>query len=405
MACTHDNHEEMTYLDKDQAYSISITDTAPSPVDISFSPAKYRTSIQVSFENEEQKRRSAYYWNLWQSGHVRKVGIIDSRPLKGLEFAASSALFTGIVQNVNIHLEDTHVDRFTFTWTTMASEYPRCQFAVSFHFVSTDFSQAKGVKGLPLRLSALTREITLASTEELCNDLQIQHCLIKVYRNHGAERKKAIDSKQIEKKMEKVRQQIASQKNALRAKVIRERYKRQKLSSENSLGQAELPVDHVLVVELERLKLAASRPRISTAFHLRGEPEDYSNRYTLTTTEDPNDFLKTSVHQSGEITPVFLSKQWDNASEVAHPILPTLKLVVPATLPIKFQPNESNTFERVLGMATPLSNPTLDPTLSPSLVQVVQESRSPVNPTKWIKVIDADPSYRCPKQLQSRAGT
>lgn len=409
MACTHDSHEEMTYLDRDQAYLISITDTAPSPVSISFSPAKYRyryrTSIHVSFENEEQKCRSAYYWNLWQSGHVRKAGITDSRPPKGLEFEASSALLTGIVQNVNFHLENTHVDRFTFTWTTMASKYPQCQFAVSFHFVSTDFSQAKGVKGLPLRLSALTREITLASTEELRNDLQIQHCLIKVYRNHGAERKKVIDCKQIEKKIEKVRHQIASQKNALRAKVIRDRYKRRKLSSEDSLGQAELPADHVLVVELERLELAARRPRISTTFHLRGEPEDYSDRYTLTPPEDPNDFLQTSLRQPGENTPAFLSTQWDNTSDVAHPILPTLNLVPPTNLPINSELNESNTFEHVLGMASPISNPTLDPSLSPSLVQIEHESKCPANPIKWIKVIDADPSYRRPKQIQPKAGT
>lgn len=403
MACTHDcRDEKMTYLDRDQAYLITIYDSSPSPGRMS--PPKYRTSIQVSFENDEQKRRSEYYWKLWQSSHLSKNATMNSRPLKGLEFAASSALFTGINQNVNIHLENTSIDRFTFTWTTMPSEHPQCQFAVSFHFVSTDFSQAKGVKGVPLRLSALTREITLASMAEVCNDLQISHCLIKVYRNHGAERKKAIDCKQIEKKIEKVRQQIANQENALIAKVKRDQHKHQKVSSEDSLSKTELSADHALIVELKRLEVAAGTPEIFTAFHLQGIPEDYSDRCNFIPQEDPNDFLKTSIDQPWNNATALLSMQWDNESEVVYPNLPPSKLIVSTNLSMSSQPNETSTLERVLGLASPISNPRLDLTPNPSPIQVVQESKYPVKPVKWIKVIDADPSYRPPEQPLPKSG-
>lgn len=400
MACSHERGEEITYLDRDQAYLISISDSAPRPGGIS--PVKYRTSIQVSFETDEQKRQSAYHWNLWQSSHLSKDGTTASTPLKALEFAPSSAAFTAINQNVDIHLEESAVDRFTCTWTIMPSERPQCQVAVSFHFVSTDFSQAKGVKGVSLRLSALTREITLASTEERRDCLQISHCLIKVYRNHGAERKTAIDSKQIGKKIAKVKHQIANQENALRAKAKRDQPKRQKLS-EDSSSQIRLPVDHVLVVELERLKMVESRPRIPTAFHLRGEPEDYSHRYTFTPKEDPNDFLKSPTDQLGENTN-FLSMPWDNRNEITHPDLPSSKPFVSTNLQEKSQTNESSTFEHALGMASPISNPTLHSTPSPSFVQAVQKRKCTVKPVRWIKVIDADASYRCPEPLPPEAG-
>lgn len=399
MACSHERGEEITYLDRDQAYLISISDSAPRPGGIS--PVKYRTSIQVSFETDEQRRQSAYHWNLWQSSHLSKDGTTASTPLKALEFAPSSAAFTAINQNVDVHLEESAVDRFTFTWTTMPSERPQCQVAASFHFVSTDFSQAKGVKGVSLRLSALTREITLASTEEH-RDSQISHCLIKVYRNHGAERKTAIDSKQVGKKITKVKHQIANQENALRAKAKRDQPKRQKLS-EDSSSQPRLPVDHMLVVELERLKMVESRPRIPTAFHLRGEPEDYSPRYTFTFKEDPNDFLKSPTDQLGENTS-FLSMPWDNRNEITHPDLPPSKPFVSTNLPEKSQTNESSTFERALGMASPISNPTLHSTPTPSLVQAVQERKHTVKPVRWIKVIDADASYRSPEPLPPKAG-
>lgn len=402
IACTHDRDEEVTYLDRDQPYLISIVDCAPSSERIS--PAKYRTSIQVSFENVEQKRHSAYYWNLWQSSHARKDATTDSRPLKGLDFAASSALFTGIDQNINFQLEDTAVDRFTFTWMTMSDEHPQCQFAVSFHFVSTDFNQAKGVKGCPLRLSALTREVTFASMEEPRNDLQISHCLIKVYRNHGAERKTAIDCKQMKKKIEKVRQQICNQENASRAKAKRDQQKRRKISSEVFASQTELPADHALAMELERLEVVASGPRIATAFYLRGEPKDYSDRCTITPKEGPNDFLKSSTDQSMN-TLDFLPMQRDNASEATRPNLFTRKLVTSTKLPITPQPDEWSPLERSLGMASPISNPRLGLTPSLSPIQSVQESKYPVKPVKWIKVIDVDASYQCPEHLPPTAGT
>lgn len=384
VACSHDHDEEMTYLDRDQAYLISITDSAPSPVKIALT---YRTSIQLSFENDEQTSRSAYYWTLWQSRHVSTDDTMVSRPLRGLEFAASSAVFSGIDQNVSIHLESTAVDSFTFTWTTMPIQNPRCQFAVSFHFVSTDFSQAKGVKGLPLRLSALTREITLALMEESRHDLQISQCLIKVYRNHGAERKKAIDCKQMQRKIEKVKQRIASQENALRAKSERDQHKRQKLSSEDSPSQPKLMANHVLVAELERLEVAANRRKAITVFHLRGQPEDYSDRCP---TEDSTDLLKTSIDEHGNNTS--LSMQ------------PSPTIVVSSNFQITPQPNEWNTLERVLGMASPISNSSLDPAPSPSLIQTVRESKSPVKSVKWIKVIDVDTSYRRPEPLPPKTG-
>ncbi|MCJ1470865.1 hypothetical protein MMC07_009512, partial [Pseudocyphellaria aurata] len=399
MACTHD-HEEMTYLDRDHVYLISICDSASSSMGIL--SAKYRTTIQVSFETDEQKRPSAYFWDLWLSGQVRKDVATGSRPLKGIEFAQSSTAFKGIHQNVNFHLENTAVDRFTFTWMIKPGEHPQCQIAVTFHFVSTDFNQAKGVRGMPLLLTALTTEINLTPLEQPCNDLYISHCVIKVYRNHGAERKKAIDLKQIQKRIEKISQQIADQENALRAKVNRDQHKRQKRSSEDSPSQSELPADHVLVVELNRLQAAARRPKMVTVFRLRGQHNDGSDRNTLPPGEDPIDF-GTSIDQPRNGAPAFSSTQSDNASDIVHTKHSPSKPFVSVDFPMTSQPNELSTLERVTGMATPISNPRLDRPQSPSLIQAVEEDKSPVKPVKRIQVIDAHESNQRSEQLPTKA--
>lgn len=401
MACTHD-HEEMTYLDRDHVYLISISDSASSSMGIL--SATYRTSIQLSFETDEQKRPSAYFWDLWQSGLVRKDVATGSRPLKGIEFAQSSTAFKEIHQNVNIHLENTELDRFTFTWMIMPGEHPQCQIAVTFHFVSTDFNQAKGVKGLPLLLTALSAEINLTTLEQPCNDLHISHCVIKVYRNHGAERKKAIDIKHIQKKIEKISQQIADQENALIAKVKRDQHKRQKLSAEDPPCQSELPADHVLVVELKRLQAAVRSPKMVTVFHLRRQLNERSARNTLTPREDPIDFSRPSIDQLRNSAPAFSSMQLDNASEIVLAKLPPPKIFVSTDFPMTFQPNKYGTLEHVMGMATPISNPRLDRSQSPSLVQAVEENKSPVKPIKRIQVIDADASYQGPEHPPPKTG-
>ncbi|KFY15409.1 hypothetical protein V491_05692, partial [Pseudogymnoascus sp. VKM F-3775] len=56
----------VTYLNKGQAYSVSIVDTQPMlPVPVG---TRYRTFVRISFEDEQQRQRPASCWQLWKEG-------------------------------------------------------------------------------------------------------------------------------------------------------------------------------------------------------------------------------------------------------------------------------------------------------------------------------------------------
>ena len=56
----------ITYLNKGQAYTMSVFDTMPlAPAG---SPVKYRTFIRVSFEDEQQRAKPGACWQLWKEG-------------------------------------------------------------------------------------------------------------------------------------------------------------------------------------------------------------------------------------------------------------------------------------------------------------------------------------------------
>ncbi|KAJ5100761.1 CP2 transcription factor [Penicillium angulare] len=131
------------YLNKGQTYSIFIVDSKPflQQGGVTY----YRTSIRISFT---------------------KPSSIYNTPHKNC--------------NLNI-VELVHLDEGEDTIGISA-----CALGVRFSFLSKDFSYSKGAKGPPLRLLAKTETITLGIPE-------LKYCKVKVFRNHGAERKMSTD--------------------------------------------------------------------------------------------------------------------------------------------------------------------------------------------------------------------
>ncbi|EOD48106.1 putative cp2 transcription factor protein [Neofusicoccum parvum UCRNP2] len=70
----HADEVPVTYLNKGQAYSIAIVDTAPSPPQISSAPVKYRTYIRISFEDEQQ-RQLAVRFNFLSTDFSHSKGV------------------------------------------------------------------------------------------------------------------------------------------------------------------------------------------------------------------------------------------------------------------------------------------------------------------------------------------
>lgn len=81
--------------------------------------------------------------------------------------------------------------------------------SVRFNFLSTDFSHSKGVKGIPVRLCAKTEMVPNNVESPSENPAEVCYCQVKLFRDHGAERKLSNDVSHVKKSIEKLRQQIA----------------------------------------------------------------------------------------------------------------------------------------------------------------------------------------------------
>ncbi|KAL4924296.1 grainyhead-like protein [Aspergillus undulatus] len=203
----HQNEIPVTYLNKGQAYSLSVVDTAPPPQ--TSQPVKYRTFVRVSFQDDEQRSKPAACWQLWKEGRGTSEAHQRGGRLQAVEFVDPVHANVDDQKNRQIQLESSSFDGFCVTWTanptTKASD---CAISVRFNFLSTDFSHSKGVKGIPVRLCAKTEMITSDSAQDKSKEAEVCFCKVKLFRDHGAERKLSNDVAHVKKTIEKLRQQI-----------------------------------------------------------------------------------------------------------------------------------------------------------------------------------------------------
>lgn len=204
------SHEApVTYLNKGQAYSISLVNTAP--MQASSPSAKYKTSFRVSFEHEQQRQQPASCWQLWKEGRRTNEAYRRDGRLQAVEFVDTSQVIGDKVQGrPRVELESSSFDGFVVTWTSVHDSSPECSFAVRFNFLSTDFSHFKGIKGIPVRLCAKTKMVLGATKSSPPKpDAELCYCKVRLFRDHGAERKLSNDVAHIEKTIDKLKQRIA----------------------------------------------------------------------------------------------------------------------------------------------------------------------------------------------------
>ncbi|EAW07111.1 putative CP2 transcription factor [Aspergillus clavatus NRRL 1] len=208
----HAHDPPVTYLNKSQAYSVSIVDSAtPSS---SSQPVQYRTSVRITFEEPAHRSNPAACWRLWKEAR----GVVEAQQRRGkmraLEFvdlrmAPYAKKNVPRVQKV----DRASFDGFCVTWTgTSGAGSSECVINVRFNFLSTDFSLSKGVKGVPIRLCVKTERISPDhSTPGLGGggEAEVCYCKVKVFRDHGAERKLSNDVAHVQKAIHKVERQIA----------------------------------------------------------------------------------------------------------------------------------------------------------------------------------------------------
>lgn len=298
----------VTYLNKGQAYSISLVDIAPvQPPPPSL---KYRTFIRISFEDEQQRQRPASCWQLWKEGRGTNEAHQRGGRLQAVEFVDPSQVGGSEVQGrPRVELESSSFDGFAVTWTPVHNAAPECSLAVRFNFLSTDFSHSKGVKGIPVRLCAKT-EIISGSTQER-TDAELCFCKVKLFRDHGAERKLSNDVAHVKKTIDKLKQQIAQVESGMKDFGKRKRsgsisrssgnsrpgkvpkHKRTwSMSSANSNQGSRAPAEDDLHNKLASLQDMFSSTRPVSVLYLKGDEQDDPDLHPVQLASSPQDLTK-----------------------------------------------------------------------------------------------------------------
>lgn len=197
----------ITYLNKGQAYSLSVADSNPPLMDSKM--LRYRTFIRVTFQDEEQRVKSDACWQLWKEGRGSSEAHQRNGKIQAVEYVDPYQGGNEDRKGRQVQVESTSIDGFCVTWTanpnTGASE---CTIPVRFNFLSTDFSHSKGVKGIPVRLCSKTQLVSNVDGAGADQEAELNFCQVKLFRDHGAERKLSNDVAHVKKTIEKLKQQI-----------------------------------------------------------------------------------------------------------------------------------------------------------------------------------------------------
>lgn len=186
----------VTYLNKGQTYQLTLEDSMSSATNM-FGPNKYQTFIRISFDEDQQRSDPAAYWQLWKTARGLNESNNDDGSLQAVEFQGQD--------NPLMQIEQVSLDGFCVTWTSNpADSVSRCSIPIRFNFLSTDFTLSKGVKGMKVRLCAKTKQLGEVDVQEP----EICFCNVKLFRDHGAERKLSNDAIGIQKRIEKLKLQI-----------------------------------------------------------------------------------------------------------------------------------------------------------------------------------------------------
>lgn len=293
----HPDEVPVTYLNKGQAYGISIIDTNPPPPGAA--PVRYRTYIRISFHDESQRTRPAQCWQLWKEGRGTNEAHQRGGKLQAVEFVENQVPPEDDGKKGRVELQGSSFDGFAVNWVSAASGAAETNISVRFNFLSTDFSHSKGVKGIPVRLCAKTEAIPedgSPSKSPREDDVEIAYCKVKLFRDHGAERKLANDILHVKKTIEKLKQQ-ANQLDSTGMKVFSKKSKKSvepdtgvgkapkhkrtwSVSSASSVGGPRTQEEDT-AAKLQSMEDMFTSTRPFSVFHLKGDEGDDPDLYPV----------------------------------------------------------------------------------------------------------------------------
>ncbi|KAJ5725645.1 uncharacterized protein N7483_007002 [Penicillium malachiteum] len=270
----------LSYLNKGQAYKLSIFDSKPHVVN--GQTKQYRTFVRVAFDQDTPRSNPAACWQLWREAKaISKNSQKENFPL-AVEFSGP------VSSDFQYQIEQEFFDGFCITWemdSSTGTGSTLCDILIRLHFLSTDFTRSKGVKGMPIRLCVKTQE--LASPVDFLHpeDPEISFCKIQLFRDHGAERKMSNDNDNLAKAIEKLKLKISS----ATTKPVAQKRKRgpselvdQVLDSmPGSKFEMQHPSNHGMDSKLAELEQMALFTQPTTILALRGSKEDDPDLYPV----------------------------------------------------------------------------------------------------------------------------
>jgi hypothetical protein len=311
----HADEIPVTYLNKGQAYSVSIVDTAPT---IPIPPGtRYRTFIRISFEDEQQRQRPATCWQLWKEGRGTNEAHQRGGKLQAVEYVEASQPAERDDKRTSVKLDTASFDGFSVIWTPAVNGMTECNIAVRFNFLSTDFSHSKGVKGIPVRLCAKTQTMNNGSPHSAPDSAEVAFCKVKLFRDHGAERKLSNDVAHVKKTIDKLKQQIAQAETGMKDFSKRKRsgsistkvqpsqkpgkvqkHKRTWSMSSTSSAGGRAPIEEDLHFKLQTMQDMFTSTRPVSVLYLRGAEEDDPDLHPVALPGEPLDLTKVDSRES-----------------------------------------------------------------------------------------------------------
>ena len=421
----HPQDIPVTYLNKSQVYTIHVEDSSLSHT-LADPSLKYRTAIRISFEDEQQRKVPATSWQLWNEGRGTNEAIKRGVKPKAVEYVNQDQSQTDSRSNLQPVVEN--FDGFSVVWSPNTDGIASCNIQLRFNFLSTDFSHSKGVKGVPVRLCAKTELVEgqhlvagNAVNREIC------YCAVKIFRDHGAERKLANDKAHIDKLIDKFttqaeqadvgvkeggkRRRSDSLVNPRPTKVTKHK---RTWSASSSDSEAIEGGEDELAIRIRSLKAMPESVRSASAFYLRGEEQDDLDTHPVPPlSETPPSssparpkppILRTETTQSSGRSPA----GFDSGTPVSRsPSIMRLKAEVPSQAP----PSLSNTPSRQgkspvkqeVRRSTPqqLASP---PSSGPLKAKTSDQLPSATPIPTLGEALDVDSAYQPPPERKLRAG-
>lgn len=301
----------VTYLNKGQAYSVSVVDTMPQlPVPPG---TRYRTYVRISFEDEQQRQKPTTCWQLWKEGRGTNEAHQRGGKLQAVEYVEATQPAESDDKRTRVELDSASFDGFAVIWTPGVNGFTECNIAVRFNFLSTDFSHSKGVKGIPVRFCAKTEALNVGSPHPVAGTAEVAYCKVKLFRDHGAERKLSNDVQHVKKTIDKLKQQIAQSETGMkdfskrskqrqssipkpqpsqRPGKVQKHKRTWSMSSTSSAGGGRVPLEEDLHFKLQQQQDMFTSTKPVSILYLRGAEQDDPDAYPVQLLGEPWDLTK-----------------------------------------------------------------------------------------------------------------